>query len=137
MNNDAVFLVDNDEDDHELVQQVFSDLKINNTLRFFKSGKEVLDYLKENNETPFIVISDINLGGMDGFELREALMDDPSLKYKVIPFIFWSTAASKQQIKRAYDAGGHGFFIKETNYTELRKSLKNIMEYWLKSKTPF
>jgi PleD family two-component response regulator len=73
---------------------------------------------------------------MDGFELKKRLYEDDSLNYKSIPFIFWSSQASVEQIKKSYDLGGNGFFIKESTLSELKASLIGIMQYWLKSRVP-
>jgi PleD family two-component response regulator len=73
---------------------------------------------------------------MDGFELKRRLYEDDSLFYKAIPFVFWSSEASKEQIKKSYDLGGNGFFIKESTFNAVRTSLVEIMQYWLKSKVP-
>lgn len=73
---------------------------------------------------------------MDGFELKKHLYEDDLLNYKSIPFVFWSSQASKEQIKKAYDLGGNGFFVKENTLNGLKTSLAEIMQYWLKSKVP-
>ena len=73
---------------------------------------------------------------MDGFELKAHLLEDSSLNYKSIPFVFWSSQVSKAQIQKAYDLGGNGFFVKESNFEDLKSFLHTLMEYWLKSKTP-
>ena len=110
---------------------------MNNALFFFKSAEEVLVHMQSHkNEPPFIIISDVNLGKKDGFQLRQALIDDVSKKYKSIPFIFWSVKASEEQIKKAYDLSAHGFFIKENTIGEMKKTFTTIIEYWLKSKAP-
>ena len=102
---------------------------------FFKSAEEVLAHMKSHpNEPPFIIISDVSLGKMDGFQLRQSLINDTSKKYKSIPFIFWSVKSSEEQIRKAYDLSAHGFFIKENTVQEMKKTFITIIEYWFKSK---
>jgi hypothetical protein len=74
---------------------------------------------------------------MDGFALKQKLAEEAALSYKSIPFVFWSTTASNDQIKKGYDSGGHGFFIKGVSYAEIKESLNLIMTYWRTSKSPF
>ena len=73
---------------------------------------------------------------MDGFELKERILEDNLMNYKSIPFVYWSDEVSNSQIEKAYDLGGNGFFIKGTTFSAIKKSLKEIVEYWSDSKIP-
>ena len=130
-----VFIIDDDKEELEMIQEIWQEFDFKNPLELFSSTEDLFERLKENIN-PFIIIADVNLPKMDGFTLRQKLAEDPSLKYKSIPFVFWSTLASNEQIKRAYDTCGHGFFIKGRNYNDIKDSLKLIMSYWKTSKVP-
>src|SRR5688500_16274060 len=116
MKNEApIFIVDDDEDDHSIIEDVCEELGITNPITFFTEAEKALSYLKANGSTPLLIISDVNLPGMDGFEFRKRIIENENIKYKSIPFIFWSGKASKKQIQKAYDLSSHGFFIKASN----------------------
>lgn len=135
MTNPPVFIIDDDPDELEIAQEVWQELGFKNSLEVFFKPQDLIDRLAEK-VNPFIIICDVNLHGMDGFTLRQRLCEEVALSYKSIPFIFWSTAASNEQIKRAYDIGGHGFFLKGSTYPEIKDSLNVIMSYWTKAKAP-
>ncbi|MEJ7767393.1 MAG: response regulator [Chitinophagaceae bacterium] len=136
MNNNPVFIVDDDTDDHHLVRECWKELGFANALVFFKSGEEVLQYLQATKVSPFLILCDVNVPAMGGFELKSILMRDELLNYKSVPFIFWSTYASNRQIKQAFSLSAHGFFIKGNKIAELKESLSEIINYWQKSKQP-
>lgn len=136
MNDGPVRIVDDDEDDREFIKEVWKELNYNNELIFFSDGEAVLKHLKTNTTIPFLILCDVNITRMNGFELKKRLYEDDALFYKSIPFVFWSTQASKEQIKKSYDLGGNGFFVKESTVKGLKTSLSEIMQYWLKSKVP-
>ena len=136
MNNRPVFIIDDDLDEHEIIQDIWQELAVDNPLIFFKSSSAVLTHLMGDPTNPFLIICDVNLPQMDGFELRQKISDHDTIRYKAIPFIFWSTAASNEQIKKAYDYGGHGFFLKGHNYSQIKESLSIIINYWRNSKAP-
>ena len=136
MNNGPVFIVDDDLEEHEIIQDVWKELDVKNSLIFFQSASALLEHLKKESTKPFIIICDVNLPQMDGFELRQKISDHENIHYKGIPFVFWSTAASNEQIKRAYDYGAHGFFLKGHNYSQIKQSLNTIINYWKTSKAP-
>jgi CheY-like chemotaxis protein len=132
-----VIVVDDDPEDFELVQEIWKDLKLPYPLIFFTYGQQLLDYLKAGEEIPFIIISDVNLAGMHGFELRKKILEDKSARHKSIPFIFWSGTATENQIKEAYELSSHGFFIKAGSFIKLKEIIKDIIAYWHKSEVPF
>lgn len=93
----------------------------------------VLNELKKDVDDPFIINSDINLPRMDGFELRQKILEHAGLTNKNIPFLFWPTTASEAQIKRAYDLSAHGFFIKTRSYYKMKEQIDEIIKYWTNS----
>ena len=73
---------------------------------------------------------------MNGIDLRKEINEDPALREKSIPFVFFSTAASPDQIRKAYDLTVQGFFIKQPTFAETEDTLKCILTYWSKCKHP-
>ena len=136
MNTGSVWLIDDDEDDQEMVQQVWKDLHLTNELKFLDGAEEAMHVLANIETAPFIIICELNLPKINGFDLRERMLATHSKKFKSVPFIFWTTQASEEQITRAYDLSVHGFFIKEPQFDELKMTFTNILNYWLKSKMP-
>jgi CheY-like chemotaxis protein len=136
MNTNPIYIVDDDKDDEDLIKEAFKDLGITNELRFFSTAEGVLYELSNNTVVPFVIISDVNLPRMDGFQLREKVLEGASIRDKSIPFIFWSTSASDAQVKRAYDLAAHGFFLKGRTYNELKQKIQEMIKYWSDSLTP-
>jgi len=68
-----VIIIEDDQDDKELLEEVFKKLNYPNQLLFFKDGEEALIFLNEMSVVPFLILSDINLPRLDGFALREKL----------------------------------------------------------------
>jgi CheY-like chemotaxis protein len=136
MNTAPIYIVDDDAEDEDLIKEAFVELGIRNELKFFRSAASILEELKKQAEVPFIIISDVNLPKMDGFQLREKILNDADIADKTIPFIFWSTSASEAQIKKAYDLSVHGFFLKSRTFKELKKQIQEMIAYWSDSLAP-
>jgi CheY-like chemotaxis protein len=136
MNDGPVYIADDDDDDREVIKELWKELGYKNELIFFSDGEAVLRRMKADSAVPFLILCDVNIPRMDGFELKKRIYEDDSIHYKSIPFIFWSSQASKEQIRKSYDLGGNGFFVKENTMSGLKASLTEIMQYWLKSKVP-
>jgi CheY-like chemotaxis protein len=131
-----IIIVDDDLDDHFIFREIAERLKLTDELIFFRNGSEVLPYLRTTTQKPFIIICDMNMPTMDGLELRRQINKDDFLRKKSIPFVFFTTAASTQQVQEAYDLTVQGFFLKESSFFETEKTFKLILEYWEKCKHP-
>lgn len=136
MNTQPILIVDDDDDDRDFIQDVWKDLSYQNELFFFKNGEDLLSFLDSEKITPFLIISDVNLPRMNGFELKEKLLSLPSTRYSSTPFVFWSSAISDAQVKKAYDLGVNGIFVKENSLDGIKQVLTDIVNYWEKSKAP-
>ncbi|HEX8675728.1 MAG TPA: response regulator [Segetibacter sp.] len=136
MNTEPILIVDGDKDEWEFLQNAWEGLEYPNQLIFFSDAEEVLSYLQKEKITPFLIICDVNLHKMNGFELKKKLVEDNLVNYKSIPFVFFSNTATKAQIEKSYDLGSNGFFIKGKNIEEIKNTLVDIVNYWERSKTP-
>jgi CheY-like chemotaxis protein len=131
-----ILIVDDDEDDLELIQAAAECLQISRPILFFRSGQELVDYLMSSGQSPFLIICDLNLAGENGFDLRTRILGSEELKYRSVPFVFWSTDASEKQIQHAYDLPAQGFFFKPGNFEELCDTFRVLLDYWQKSQHP-
>lgn len=136
MKNNPILIVDDDLEDLDLIKEVVDHLNIERSIHYFKSGVELEDFLQTSSTAPFFVICDVNLPDEDGFAIKKRISMNKELKYKAVPFIFWSTDASEKQIQYAYDLPAQGFFFKPSNFKELCETFETIMNYWEKSQHP-
>ena len=137
MNINPIIIVDDDADDRDFLQDAFKELNYHNELIFFKDGETVLKFLDTEKLVTFLILFDVNLPNMDGFELKDHLLHHDSTRYTSIPFVFWSTTISNAQVQKAYDLGVNGIFLKENSFDGLKTVLGDIMNYWGKSKVPY
>ncbi|PWB22625.1 response regulator, partial [Flavobacterium sp. HTF] len=85
---------------------------------------------------PFMVLSDINNAKMEGYELRNIILNDDLLNKKCIPYIFLSTSKDPENIHRAFALSAHGYFRKEENFKTYLDVIGNIISYWKMSQRP-
>ena len=103
---------------------------------FFFDGQEALDYINKSEILPFLILSDINMPKLNGFELRNKLKTDAELNIKCIPYLFFSTALNQKAVIEAYSMSVQGFFVKQNTLSELEKTISVIMEYWKRCAAP-
>jgi CheY-like chemotaxis protein len=131
-----VVIIEDDIDDKEMLEEVFTKLGYKNDLLFFGDGQAALDFLNGSDVIPFIILSDINMPKLDGFALRDKIKMDADLQIKCIPYLFFSTASSQKAVVDAYSLSVQGFFVKQNSMIELEKTISVIMEYWKRCVAP-
>lgn len=131
-----VIIIEDDEDDQDFLTEVFQKLNYPNKIIFFNDSQKALDFLNRADTIPFLILSDINMPKLSGFELRNKLKVDAQLQLKCIPYLFLTTALNEQTVIDAYSASVQGFFVKQNSIEELEKTISVIMEYWLRCAAP-
>lgn len=134
--NGAIVIIEDDIDDQDIFKEVLKDLNFNNELIFFSDGQQGLKYLTESEKEPFIVFSDINMPKLSGMELRQKIHENENIRVKTIPYLFFTTSAQQENVIEAYSKSIQGFFIKPSNYNELKALMKKIIEYWKECVSP-
>lgn len=76
MTKGPIVIIEDDPDDQEIYADALNAIGIPNEIRFFGGAQQALDYLNTTEEQPFIILSDINLPGMSGLELKKYIQDD-------------------------------------------------------------
>jgi Response regulator containing CheY-like receiver domain and AraC-type DNA-binding domain len=66
-------IINIDDDDHEIVIAVCENLGIRKYLECFRDGEEALEYLHVSHEYPSIILCDVNMPKITGFELRKTI----------------------------------------------------------------
>lgn len=98
-----ILLGDDDPDDHRILNDCFNDLNWDFELISFLNGSEVLAFLRNNEQTPDLVILDVNMPKMDGFETLARIKRTP--QHADIPVIIYSTACNEREKKMCKQLG--------------------------------
>ena len=78
----------------------------------------------------FIVIDDRGENRLFGLELRNKVFTNELLQTKCIPYLFFTTGATKKAVIDAYALSVQGFFLKPTSMDGLEHTIKKIVDYW-------
>lgn len=129
-NSDPVVIVDDSHADLTIAERVYKRSELKNPLITFTSGKLFLEHMekvKQGGEVcPVMVLMDINMPGMNGFETIQALRS--YAEFMEIPVIVMLTNSdSMQDVEKSVQVGANGFHTKDfriSNYVQFFNSLK-------------
>jgi len=122
VDNINILYIEDDMANVRLMQQIVM-IEKNWQLRHSLSAEAGLSLAKA--EIPDIILLDINLPGMDGFEALECIKMDRQLK--TIPVIAVSADAMKHDIDRAIKAGFDAYITKPVNVAEIIKKIYTFL----------
>lgn len=130
-----ILLVDDDDVDAIITQRAVNDLKITNELVRKVDGEDALDYLRdENNTKPCVILLDLNMPRMNGFEFLKVAKADTELRK--IPVVVLTTSDVDQNILDSFDLGVAGYIVKPVDYKQFLEAMRTINMYWTLSQLP-
>ena len=119
-NNHTILLV---EDDPEMLAFVGKQLKSSYTVVTAINGKEALTVLE--NESVDLIVSDVMMPEMDGFELCRTLKDD--ITYSHIPIILLTAKATLQSKIEGIELGADDYIEKPFSTEYLLARIANLL----------
>jgi CheY-like chemotaxis protein len=130
-----ILLIEDDRVDVISVKRAFKDLRISNTLEIASDGQEGLEFLANpDNQTPCLILLDINMPRMNGLEFLKVVKKNETLKR--IPVIVLTTSRGDQELVDSFDYGVAGYMVKPANYLQFMEVMKAINLYWTISEIP-
>ena len=122
--------MDDDADDRHILSDIFEELNYPNEIITFDNGASAYRYLIQEGVHPFIILSDVNMPGLNGIELRRMMVADETYRHKCIPFLLITTSSNKESQESAFELSVTGYFVKPQTYAGLKSIIKVIVAYW-------
>jgi CheY-like chemotaxis protein len=129
-----ILLVDDNEGDVVLTREALEDAKIVNRISVAYDGVEALGFLRKEppytgEDTPDLILLDINLPRMDGTELLGIIKRDPELRR--IPVIMLTTSSSERDILISYDNHANCYITKPVDLDRFMDVVRTIEDFWI------
>jgi CheY-like chemotaxis protein len=135
-----ILLVEDNPDDVLITKRAINKCKIVNKLFVVNNGEEALKYFRKEGEykdffTPSLVLLDLKMPKLDGFEVLKEIKDDKKLR--IIPIIVLTSSGRGEDIEKAYKLGCNSYIIKPIKFEDFIKTIQEVDHYWFEiSKTP-
>ncbi len=131
-----ILLVEDDEYDARLVRAAWGTHAFEETVVAVTDGQQALDYLYRRglfaDRPPFqpsVVLLDLNMPRVDGFEVLKKVKNDPLLR--AIPIVVLTSSNQPRDLMRAYELGANGYVLKALDFAAYTEALRTLKRYWL------
>jgi CheY-like chemotaxis protein len=132
-----ILLVEDNRLDIELTLDAFKEAHLGNSVHVAKNGREALDYLfgqkqygdREQYPLPDIILLDLKMPGIDGFEVLRRVKAEPEVKR--IPVVILTSSREEGDLALSYDCGANSYLVKPVSFEGFLKVVQQVQEYWL------
>ncbi len=138
----VILAAEDDPNDLELLRHVIGENGVEVDFQSADDGEQLIQYLQGGGQfadralhpVPDIVVLDLKMPRMNGFEVLQWLRHEPGLAR--IPTVVLSGSGLESDIEEAYRLGANTYFTKPGQLAELRKIIGALIDYWRRSQRP-
>ena len=117
-----ILIVDDQPMIGEGLKQMLSFEKSFTVINFAKDGNECLDMIK-HGERPDVVLMDIKMPGMNGFEATKNIKKE----FPEVKVIILTNYDDPKYVEQSIHAGAHGFLLKDVERADLIAAIRDVV----------
>jgi len=133
----VILLVEDNSDDEALTLRALSKNKIPNQIVVARDGVEALDYLfgtglyagRDTRMQPELILLDLKLPKVNGFEVLQKLRADP--RTKLLAVVILTSSKEQQDVANGYGLGANSYVRKPVDFQEFVEAVLQLGLYWL------
>jgi DNA-binding response OmpR family regulator len=130
-----ILLVEDDRKDVELTLTGLAEYNLANEVVVTRDGEEALDYLhrrsnhqKRANGNPAVMLLDLKLPKVNGFEVLERVRADENLK--MIPVVILTSSHEERDLVKGYKLGVNAYVVKPVDFHQFVNAIKEVGVFW-------
>jgi CheY-like chemotaxis protein len=137
-----ILLVEDNEDDAYLMTRALRTADIDSPVHVVSDGEQAVDYLKGNGRfsdrtefpLPGLILLDLKLPRVSGFEVLEWIQKEPSLPQLVV--VVLSSSGETRDVNMAYRFGARSYLVKPPTAASFVDLARGLKLYWLQLNQP-
>jgi CheY-like chemotaxis protein len=135
----VVLVVEDSDEDYEALRRALVQSSVKMQLHRCMTGQSAIDYLEKSvlaESTPVIpmpalVLLDLNLPGMSGHRVLQAIKQNPRLQQ--FPTVILTTSNNPKDVEACYRLGANGYVCKAMEWKKFKASMQTFVRYWLET----
>jgi two-component system response regulator len=138
----TILLVEDNADDEELTLRALARNNIGNQVVVVRDGQEAVDWLegtgphadRDPTDTPALILLDLKLPKIDGFEVLRRLRADP--RTALVPVVILTSSKEDRDRASGYRGGANSYVQKPVDFTAFVDAVRQLGLYWLMLNEP-
>lgn len=130
MNTCQILVVDDDLEDHLILQSFFSEAGLDSHVRYQENGQKAIYFLEqitEDTALPRLIILDLNMPILNGTQTLLRLKQN--LRFKNIPVIIFSTSENETEKRKCMSLGAVDYMVKPLTLEECRNTIDRFASF--------
>lgn len=130
-----ILLVEDDPKDVELTLTGLAEYHLANEVVVARDGEEALDYLyrrgshqKRANGNPAVMLLDLKLPKVNGFEVLQQIRADESLT--MMPVVVLTSSHEERDLVQSYKLGVNAYVVKPVDFHQFVNAVKELGAFW-------
>jgi CheY-like chemotaxis protein len=127
----TILLAEDDPGHSTLIEKNLRRAGITNEIIKVDDGQKAVDFLFKQNTyrsddhpVPILILLDLNMPVMDGYQVIKALKADE--RTRTIPIVVLTTTDAFQDVSRCYDLGCNVYITKPVEYGKFSEAIRNL-----------
>jgi two-component system response regulator len=133
----TILLVEDNPNDVTLTMRALKKANIINEVVVTSDGEQALDYLfgtgtyqgRDLRQSPVVVLLDLKLPRIDGFEVLRRLRSDP--RTSMTPVVILTTSGEERDLVNGYRLGANSYIRKPVDFNQFADAIRQLGLYWL------
>ena len=133
----TILLVEDNPSDVALTRRALEQSRVANDLVVAEDGQDALDYLfctgahasRDPCERPALVLLDLRLPKVDGFEVLQRLRADD--RTRRLPVVVLTSSSEEEDVAASYDLGVNSYMRKPVDFQQFAEAIRQLGLYWL------
>jgi CheY-like chemotaxis protein len=129
-----ILLVEDNEDHAFLTRESLQHERLRVELHHVTDGEKCMAFLRR--QAPYesapkidLILLDLHMPRMDGFEVMEAIAGDERLRQT--PVIVLTTSRDRSEVERMYKLRCNSFISKPVDFDGFSRAIRDVADYWL------
>lgn len=135
MNLQRILLAEDNVEDVELTLAALDEIHLANEVVVVNDGAEALEYLQRTGTfagreggNPAVVLLDLKMPKVDGFEVLRALRADPATK--LVPVVIMTSSREERDLVASYALGVNAYVVKPVDFDQFSEAVRLVGLFW-------